>query len=77
MDPKRLEELMAKRVEELGKCRLAVDKASSEKAKGQSIYNIRTVSSKLLLLSGISVSFLAGLGQKSSVLCVLLCPNGP
>ena len=37
MDPKRVEELMAKRVEELGKCRLAVDKASSEKAKGHSI----------------------------------------
>ena len=38
---------------------------------------IRTVSSKLLLFGGIFVFFIADLGQKSSVLCMLLCPNSP
>ena len=37
-----------------------------------SIY-FRTVSSQLPLYIG---TFLAGLGQKSSVLCMLFCPNG-
>ena len=41
-----------------------------------SIY-IRTVSSQLLLCSGTFVSFLANLEQKSSVLCMLLCPHSP
>ena len=37
----------------------------------------RTVSSQLLLYTVTFASFWAGLGQKSRVLCVLLCPNGP
>ena len=39
-----------------------------------SIY-IRTVSSYFLLSNGTFVSFLTGLGQKSSVVCILLCLN--
>ena len=40
---------------------------------------IRTVSSQLLICSGTFVSFLVGMGHKSSVpsIAVLLCPNGP
>ena len=41
------------------------------------IIYIRTVSSQLLLCNGIVVSILAGLGQKSIVLSMLPCPNGP
>ena len=33
--------------------------------------------SNILVHSGTFESFLAGLEQKSSVLCMLLCPNGP
>ena len=47
-----------------------------DKRDRHSIY-IRTVSSQLLLCSGTFVSMMAGLGQKSSVLCMLLCPKGP
>ena len=42
-----------------------------------SMYIRTTVSSYLLLCSGMFVTFLAGLWLKSSVLCMLLCPNGP
>ena len=38
---------------------------------------IKTVSSQLLLCSSTFVFCLAGLGQNSSVLCMLLCPNVP
>ena len=41
----------------------------------QNIY-IRTVNSKLLLCSGKQFSFLAVLGQKSNILCMLICPKG-
>ena len=41
-----------------------------------SIYT-RTVSSLLIFYSGTFVSLLPGLGQKSSVMCMLLCPHGP
>ena len=39
-------------------------------------YIIRTVISQLLLCSGTFISFLAGLGQKSSVMCNLFCLDG-
>ena len=44
--------------------------AAAEKAERHSLY-IRTVSFLLLLFSGVFVSFLAGLGQKSNVLAKL------
>jgi hypothetical protein len=35
------------------------------------------ISPLLNLLLGTFVSFLGDLGQKSNLLCMLLCPNGP